>query len=203
MNIQGWYSLGLTGLTSCCPSDSQESSLAPKSESLFQHNYRFTFSFNGREILCTLFLAPPTPVTIRLPPCKTVVQYHSWILALITINILNTSVNSSYGTFTATSSSLKPHSLLKLWQPLICFPCLCSVFSFLLYKWNDTKCKNFEGRLFYSIIIWIFTQVTFCINSLFWALLLTSVPWYVSATAYLSIQPVKDIWVASVWGCYE
>ena len=139
-------------MTSCCPSDSQESSLAPQSESLFQHNYRFTFSFNGREILCTLFLALPTPVTIRLPPCKTVVQYHSWILALIRINILNISVNSSYGTFTATSSSLKPHSLLKLWQPLICFPCLCSALSFLLYKWNDTKCKNFEGRLFYSII---------------------------------------------------
>ena len=61
MNIQGWYSLGLTGLISCCPSDSQESSPAPQSESVFQHNYRFTCSSNGREILCTLFLVPPTP----------------------------------------------------------------------------------------------------------------------------------------------
>ena len=134
MNIQGWYSLGLTGLISCCPSDSQESSPAPQSESLFQHNYRFTCSFNGREIICTLFLAPPTPVTIGPPPCKTIVQDHSWILALITLNILNTSVNSSYSTFTAIPASLKPHSPLKLWQPLICFPCLCSVLSFLLYK---------------------------------------------------------------------
>ena len=34
MNIQGWFSLGRTGLIPCCPSYSQESSPAPKFESI-------------------------------------------------------------------------------------------------------------------------------------------------------------------------
>ena len=34
MNIQGWFPLGLTSLISCCPRDSQESSLAPQFESI-------------------------------------------------------------------------------------------------------------------------------------------------------------------------
>ena len=34
MNIQGWFPLGLTGLISCCPRDSPESSSAPQFESI-------------------------------------------------------------------------------------------------------------------------------------------------------------------------
>ena len=34
MNIQGWFLLGLTGLISCCPRDSQESSPAPQFKSI-------------------------------------------------------------------------------------------------------------------------------------------------------------------------
>ena len=34
MNIQGWFPLGLTGMSSCSPRDSQESSPAPQSESI-------------------------------------------------------------------------------------------------------------------------------------------------------------------------
>ena len=34
MNIQGWFPWGLTGLTSCCPRDSQESSPAPQFKSI-------------------------------------------------------------------------------------------------------------------------------------------------------------------------
>ena len=34
MNIQGWFPLGLTGFSSCCPRDSQESSPAPQFESV-------------------------------------------------------------------------------------------------------------------------------------------------------------------------
>ena len=34
MNIQGWFPLGLTGLISCSPRDSQESFLAPQFESI-------------------------------------------------------------------------------------------------------------------------------------------------------------------------
>ena len=33
VNIQGWFSLGLTGLSPCCPRDSQESSPAPQFKS--------------------------------------------------------------------------------------------------------------------------------------------------------------------------
>ena len=34
MNIQAWFPLGLSGLMSCCPRDSQESSPAPQFESI-------------------------------------------------------------------------------------------------------------------------------------------------------------------------
>ena len=34
VNIQGWFSLGLTGLSPCCPRDSQKSSPAPQFESI-------------------------------------------------------------------------------------------------------------------------------------------------------------------------
>ena len=34
MNIQNWFPLGLTGLISCSPTDSQESSLTPQFESI-------------------------------------------------------------------------------------------------------------------------------------------------------------------------
>ena len=34
MNIQDWFPLGLTGMSSCSPRDSQESSPAPQSESI-------------------------------------------------------------------------------------------------------------------------------------------------------------------------
>ena len=34
MNIQGWFPLGLTGWSPCCPRDSQESSPAPQFESI-------------------------------------------------------------------------------------------------------------------------------------------------------------------------
>ena len=34
MNIQGWFPFGLTGLISCCPRDTQESSLAPQFKSI-------------------------------------------------------------------------------------------------------------------------------------------------------------------------
>ena len=36
MNIQGWFLLGLTGLISCCPRDSQESSPAP---TIWRHQF--------------------------------------------------------------------------------------------------------------------------------------------------------------------
>ena len=35
MNIQGWFPLGLTGLISLCPRDSQESSLPPQYKSIY------------------------------------------------------------------------------------------------------------------------------------------------------------------------
>ena len=34
MNFQGWFPLGLTGWSPCCPRDSQESSLAPQFKSI-------------------------------------------------------------------------------------------------------------------------------------------------------------------------
>ena len=34
VNIQGWFTLGLTGWSPCCPRDSQDSSLSPQSKSI-------------------------------------------------------------------------------------------------------------------------------------------------------------------------
>ena len=48
MNIQYWFPLGLTGLTPCCPRDSQESSQAPPSKaSALQCSAFLTVQFNS------------------------------------------------------------------------------------------------------------------------------------------------------------
>ena len=44
MNIQGWFPLGLTGLISLCPRDSQESSLVPQFESTSSSVLRLLYS---------------------------------------------------------------------------------------------------------------------------------------------------------------
>ena len=44
MNIQGWFPLGLTGLISLCPRDSQESSLVPQFESTNSSVLRLLYS---------------------------------------------------------------------------------------------------------------------------------------------------------------
>ena len=43
MNFQGWFPLGLTGLISCCPRDSQESSPAPQLESISSLGFSFFY----------------------------------------------------------------------------------------------------------------------------------------------------------------
>ena len=39
MNIQGWFPLGLTGLSPCCSKDSEESSSSPQFENISQNVY--------------------------------------------------------------------------------------------------------------------------------------------------------------------
>ena len=44
MNIQGWFSLGLTGWSPCCPRDSQESSLTPEFKNISSSALSFLYS---------------------------------------------------------------------------------------------------------------------------------------------------------------
>ena len=68
INIQCWFSLGLTGWFPCCPRDSQESSPAPQFESINSsvlslfygptltsiHDYWKNYSFDYIDLLCWL-----------------------------------------------------------------------------------------------------------------------------------------------------
>ena len=47
VNVQGWFSLGLTVWSPCCPKDSQESSSSPSKTLILQHSAFFIVQFSN------------------------------------------------------------------------------------------------------------------------------------------------------------
>ena len=98
MNIQGWFLLGLTGWSPCCPKDTQESSPTPQFKSInptvlsllygpaltFVHNYWKTIALTRQTFVCKvmslLFNTLPRFVIAFLPRSKRLLI--SWLQSL-------------------------------------------------------------------------------------------------------------------------